>query len=119
MYTPPPPFLLLPPSLSRAVGGLSDAVDPLVLSIPGRLSGAAVQDFELRPHIHGLLYQQGLLPSGATAATAAKIWAIVWADGEPKDRELVLRLLRSKTELQRAMATLLVLRHKLKAKVRA
>ncbi len=60
-----------------AVGGLSDAVDAHVLCIPGRLSYVAVNDAELRPHIYALLHQQGLLPSGTPAATAARIWVRV------------------------------------------
>jgi hypothetical protein len=44
--------------------------------------------------------------------------ALIWADGEAKDKDTMLRLLRSKSELQRSVACLLELRHRLKIKVR-
>ena len=63
--------------MCAAAGGLSDAVDTLALSIPGRLCAAALVDAELRPHIHAQILNQGLLPAGTSAATAAEVWVSV------------------------------------------
>jgi len=54
----------------------------------------------------------------AHAPLCVHVQALVWADGEAVERDRVLRLLRCKAELQRALAALLDVRARLKAKVR-